>query len=100
MIVPDAVLEAAQAGEANGQEEEKLKRRKRRRLPRLALDAKRLAPALSISLRGLRTLDAAGKFPAGIKLGSRKIWFLPEIRAWLQAGAPDRRQWEAMKRSK
>jgi predicted DNA-binding transcriptional regulator AlpA len=66
-------------------------------LPPLAVDAKRLAQLLSAGVRTIRTWDAAGKLPKPFKLGGRTLWYLPEIRAWLRAGAPHRERWEVMK---
>jgi predicted DNA-binding transcriptional regulator AlpA len=71
--------------------------RRKRKLPRLALDAAGLAAAVGISRRSVCTLAAAGKLPASVRLGGRVVWYLPEVRAWLKAGAPDRQTWEAVK---
>jgi predicted DNA-binding transcriptional regulator AlpA len=65
--------------------------------PLLAADAAALAPRLSVSLRTVRTWDAAGKLPKGIKIGGRKLWRVSEIDAWLAAGCPERVEWEARK---
>jgi prophage regulatory protein len=61
----------------------------------LVADAAALAILLTLSVRTIRTLDAAGKIPAPIRLGGRVVWLLDEIRAWLAAGAPDRKTWQA-----
>lgn len=71
--------------------------KKRRRARPLAVDAKSLAKLLTASVRTIRTWDAAGKLPAPVKVGGRTLWYLPEIRAWLRAGAPDRPTWTAVK---
>jgi predicted DNA-binding transcriptional regulator AlpA len=42
-------------------------------------------------------MDAAGKLPAAVKLGARKVWILEDVRRWLAAGAPDRATWTASK---
>ncbi len=64
----------------------------------LAIDAKALAATLGVSVRSVRTMDGAGRIPRPVRLNGRCIrWPLDEIRAWLRAGAPDRRTWEAMK---
>jgi predicted DNA-binding transcriptional regulator AlpA len=75
------------------------KRKKRRKLPRLAVDAKRLAVMLCCGVRTIRTHDAAGKLPAPIRVGGRVLWRVAEIRAWLDAGAPDRATWERIRSS-
>jgi predicted DNA-binding transcriptional regulator AlpA len=76
---------------------ESAKPKKRRKLPRLAVDAKRLAVMLCCGVRTIRTHDAAGKLPAPIRVGGRVLWRVAEIRAWLDAGAPDRAAWERIR---
>jgi predicted DNA-binding transcriptional regulator AlpA len=61
----------------------------------LVVDARQLAPLLCISLRTVRAWDAAGKLPSPVRIGGRVVWRLDEIRAWLDAGAPDRQTWAA-----
>lgn len=61
----------------------------------LVADAKALAKLLNCGLRTIRTHDAAGKLPAPVRIGGRVVWRLDEIRAWLDAGAPDRETWAA-----
>jgi hypothetical protein len=50
---------------------------------------------LSRSLRTIRTLDAAGKIPRGVRIGAGKMWSVAEITAWIEAGCPDREDWES-----
>lgn len=58
-------------------------------------DAKTLRKRLSVSLRTIRAWDAGGKLPTPTKLGPKlKKWRVDEIEAWLEAGAPDRREWD------
>jgi len=64
----------------------------------LVVDARRLAAMLCIGLRTVRTLDAAGKLPAPVRIGGRVVWRVDEIRDWLDAGAPDRATWAAIRR--
>jgi hypothetical protein len=71
--------------------------RKRRRLIPFVADARQLAPLLCLSIRSIRNLDAAAKLPAGLRIGGRKVWLLSEIRDWLNAGAPDRGTWAALR---
>jgi prophage regulatory protein len=61
----------------------------------LVVDAKGLAALLSMGVRTIRTHDAAGKLPAPVRIGGRVVWRVDEIRAWLEAGAPDRETWAA-----
>ncbi len=42
-------------------------------------------------------LAAAGKIPPSVKLGRKRLWRREEIQAWVAAGCPDCRTWEAMK---
>ena len=70
-------------------------RKRRRKFSPLVVDAKRLAKLLDSGVRSIRTWDAAGKLPAPIRIGGRVVWRVQEIRAWLEAGAPNRAEWEA-----
>ena len=65
----------------------------------LCVDADGLAVLLGVSRRTVRRQDDGGKIPVAIMIGSCKRWSRAEIEAWLHAGAPDRRQWNAMRRS-
>ena len=65
----------------------------------LAVNAKLLAPLLAVSVRTVRLWDTLGRIPRPIRIGGCVRWVLDGptgIRAWLAAGAPDRRTWEAM----
>lgn len=70
----------------------------------LAVDAKKLASLLGLSVRTIRTMDAAGKLPRPVKLnGSAVRWVLhgPRgIQEWLAVGAPDRNKFEAIVNAK
>jgi prophage regulatory protein len=66
----------------------------------LAVDAKALARMLRVSVRKIRTMDASGALPRPLRLGGCVRWWVEDIRAWLAAGAPDRRTWEALKRER
>ena len=63
----------------------------------MALSADGLARRLGVSLRHVRRMDTAGKLPKPIRLGRSVRWPVLETEAWLAAGAPDRRTWDAMK---
>jgi predicted DNA-binding transcriptional regulator AlpA len=63
----------------------------------LVVDARQLAKMLGASLRSIRTWDVAGKLPAPVRIGGRVFWRLNELRAWLDAGAPDRETWAAIR---
>lgn len=64
-----------------------------------AVDIAGLASFMGISKRHLLRLKAAGKLPEPIRLGRCVRWPLEGIRAWMDAGCPDRAKWEAMNRS-
>jgi len=61
----------------------------------LLLTVRELAAALAIGVRTLWRYDAAGKIPQGVSFGHVKRWRRREIEAWLEAGCPERREWEA-----
>lgn len=63
----------------------------------LVVDAKRLATLLGCALRTIWTWNAAGKVPEPLRIGGRVVWRMDEIRAWLEAGAPDRETWAAIR---
>jgi predicted DNA-binding transcriptional regulator AlpA len=99
--VPPAPLLPTEREAAAPQPPQPAKRKRglsrRHRLSPLVADAKRLARLLGLSLRTVRSMDAAGKLPRPVKLGARTMWVLREIREWLAAGAPERGPWEALK---
>jgi excisionase family DNA binding protein len=59
-----------------------------------------LAAALQVSTRTLYRLDSSGKLPRPVSVGRSLRWRRDEILAWLAAGAPKRREWEATRRAK
>jgi predicted DNA-binding transcriptional regulator AlpA len=93
LAVPAAGLPSAAPGDKP--------KRRRRRLSPLVADAKLLARLLGgVGVRSIRAWDAAGKLPRPIRLGSRVVWLISEIRDFLAAGAPDRQTWEQVKKRK
>jgi predicted DNA-binding transcriptional regulator AlpA len=66
----------------------------------LLIDMANLSQILARSEASLYRDDAAGRISAGRKLGASKRWVYAEIVAWVEAGMPDRRTWEAMKNSR
>lgn len=64
----------------------------------MVLSAMRLSQRLGVSLRHIRRMDSAGKLPRPVRLGKVVLWKVDEINAWLNAGAPDRKTWEQMKK--
>ncbi len=64
------------------------------------LSAKGLARLLNCTERTVRRWDSAGEIPAPLRIGARHvIWPVAEIEAWMRAGAPGRKSWDAMKKS-
>lgn len=64
-----------------------------------AVDFAGLASFLGVSKRHVHRLKAAGKLPEPIRLGRCVRWTLEAIRAWMDAGGPDRAKREAMNRA-
>lgn len=65
------------------------------------LTRRQFAALLCISLRTFAAMDAAGKLPKPVLIGSgslrpRKRWLRAEVDEWLKAGAPNRARWDAM----
>ena len=64
------------------------------------LSAKELAKMLSLSKRQIFRLDSCGKLGVTkLKIGGSVRFRQDEVANWLAAGAPDRRTWEALKRT-
>ena len=66
----------------------------------LLVSARELARQIGVSLRHIWRLNSMGKLPKPLKIGHSVRWISSEIEAWLEAGAPDRKKWEAMKKQK
>lgn len=61
------------------------------------IDAKGLATMLSVSKRQVFRLNSSGRIPAPVRIGGAVRWSAEEVSAWLAAGAPHRKAWDAMK---
>ena len=61
------------------------------------LSAKTLGDMLNLSKRQIFRLNSCARIPAPLRIGGAVRWLAEDISAWLAAGAPDRRTWEAMK---
>lgn len=59
-----------------------------------------LARLLKVSLRHVANLDASGRLPRKIRFGRVCRYLALEIHCWLEAGAPARDKWDAMKAAK
>lgn len=66
--------------------------------PPILVDARTAAALLGVGLRTLRTMDAAGKLPAPVRLSAGCVrWRLAELRDWTEADCPDRARWAAIR---
>ena len=63
-------------------------------------DAKTFGQRLSLSKRQIFRLNSCGKIPAPIRIGGAVRWSEKSISAWLAAGAPDRKTFEAMQQAR
>ena len=63
----------------------------------MALTAAEVARRLDISERHLWALLSSGRLPRPIRLGRSVRWNAAELREWMQAVAPERSTWEAMR---
>ena len=63
----------------------------------LVISAKELAAMLGVSIRQVWRLNETGRLPKPIRLGGSVKWLRKEIEAFIEAGAPEREVWEAMK---
>ena len=59
--------------------------------------AKQVAAFLKVSIRQVHRLTTDALMPACVRLGGNFRWHKEEVIAWLDAGAPDREQWNQMK---
>ena len=64
----------------------------------LALDARAVIRHVfgsCLSLRNWRSMDSAGKTPAGFKVGGRKLWRMRDLERWGEWGFCDRVEFQA-----
>ena len=59
-----------------------------------------LAQLLQVSLRHVAAMNSSGRLPRPIRLGRAVRWLADEFHEWLEAGAPTRDRWEALKAAK
>jgi predicted DNA-binding transcriptional regulator AlpA len=69
-------------------------------LPPLLVRRREAVRLCGLSPAGWDRLVSAGRTPAPIRLGSAVLWSTDELRAWVAAGCPDRRTWEALRAAK
>jgi len=63
------------------------------------LTAAELGKQLNLSRRQIFRLSSMGKIPTPLKIGGAIRWRAAEIANWLEAGAPDRQTWEALRQT-
>jgi len=66
----------------------------------LAVGAEEAATICGIGLTLWKEMDVTGRIPSPIKFGARCVWYLDELRRWMDTGCPDRERWEILKKSK
>lgn len=62
----------------------------------LLLTAQEAAAMCSKSTRTWRAWDAAGRIPQPVRIGRSTLWRTDELRAWVAAGCPRRKEWKMM----
>lgn len=65
----------------------------------LLIRARSAAAIFGISLRTWQMWNSAGRIPRPIRIGRSPMWRLDELREWVDAGCPQRREWESRKKS-
>lgn len=63
-----------------------------------AVDAPNAAKFCGVGETLWHEQNAQGLIPEPVRIGRRVVWPVDELRAWLLAGAPPRRQWEVLKK--
>lgn len=63
----------------------------------MLLTAAQTAQALGVSVRTLRAWDSAGRIPAPVRIGRSTRWDAADLREWVAAGCPGRREWLALR---
>ncbi len=61
----------------------------------LLLQAAEAAALCGKSLRTWRSWDAGGLIPRPVRIGRSTLWRSDELKAWVAAGCPRRKEWES-----
>jgi excisionase family DNA binding protein len=67
---------------------------------KLLLSVDETAAMIGVHKTHLYALHNSGKLPLPVRLGRRTLWRADELKAWVAAGCPNRKQWQAMEESK
>jgi predicted DNA-binding transcriptional regulator AlpA len=60
----------------------------------LLIGRQRLSVLLDVGRRTVTRMNAAGLLPRPVRVSGSVRWRLDEIRAWVAAGCPTRKEWE------
>jgi len=61
----------------------------------LLISTSDLARELQVSAKTITRMDQSGKLPRPVRIGRSKRWVIQTIVDWIEAGTPNRREWEA-----
>ena len=96
MIEDRAQLDAwAKVHELLGQQEERIRSLYREKAVPLMVGKAEAAALVGISESLWQNLVRTAQVPRPIRLASRVLWSVEELRAWVAAGCPPRDRWEA-----
>lgn len=60
----------------------------------LLIDTNQVAHLLKVCQKTVWTMHTQGRMPQSIRIGSAVRWGYEEIRQWVEAGCPQRDEWE------
>jgi predicted DNA-binding transcriptional regulator AlpA len=66
----------------------------------LLIPARHAARLTGVSVRTWWRWHSARRVPAPVVIKGRPLWRVQELQAWVDAGCPDRKTWEALYRTK
>ena len=64
---------------------------------RLLLSARQLATLLGVSTSTVWSWHSSGRIPVPLRIGGSTRWRRSEIERWIDASAPPRGRWQALK---
>jgi len=87
----------ARSGKSSQEDTRNLTATEQGMLAPLLLRAPEAAVLCSTSTRTWRTWGTIGKIPRPIHIGRIPFWRYDELKAWVDAGCPNRTTWDAMR---
>lgn len=60
----------------------------------LLINSNALSKLLNLSQRTIYVMEKEGRMPVAIRVGKAVRWGLDEIKAWIDAGCPERSSWQ------